>query len=139
MNARQAGLGSDVVRPEPSSLPGGLALRPSEPDDGRSNSVEDFLHLLRLRNVELRVEEDELRIRAPRGVLNREDLESIRQLKSKIIETLEQRQILEAPIRPRRAGCLVPLTVMQERFWHIAVNSNNGLARRYCTAVMRVS
>ncbi|MGB8841467.1 MAG: condensation domain-containing protein, partial [Aliidongia sp.] len=73
---------------------------------------------LRHDGVQIWVDNDQLRYRAPKGTVSPQRLEVIRQNKTKLILVLkEQDGGLAAPLRARDRGNVLPLSFAQRRLW----------------------
>lgn len=83
------------------------------------SSIAEFVASLRQAGLTLAVEDDQLRVKAPKGVIDAEMAAQIRTLKPKIVELLsaEDSRGAKAPIHACERGGLLPLGFVQERMW----------------------
>lgn len=101
-------------------------------------SAKHLLSTLHQRDVDLWVENGQLRLNAPKGVLCAEDVTNLRALKVELIQLLEQAELhMEMSPHPRLPGCPVPLTAAQRVAWRDLVNEA-GLSKRVSTFAVRI-
>lgn len=87
----------------------------------RSEEVTDLVLLCQRQGIRLWTENGRLRYRAPKEVLSRELLESLRGASSHIVEFLDgvaSAETLEPKILPRERPDRAPLTFTQLAYWH---------------------
>ena len=85
-------------------------------------SAYEFLSRLRALNISLRVEGEQLRVSAPRGVITPEIQREIAERKAEILAFLKeagQGKTGPAPGLPRAPGAQFPLSSAQQRLWFI--------------------
>ncbi|MFQ6030615.1 MAG: hypothetical protein ACE5Q6_24350, partial [Dehalococcoidia bacterium] len=84
-------------------------------------TTHDFLTQLRRRGVELRVEGDNLRISAPKGVMTTELQEELAQRKAEMLDLLARSEsevpFHRMPLLPRTRTEEAPLSFAQQRVW----------------------
>jgi len=100
--------------------------------------IDDFIHSLRMRSVQIKNRGGKLSVLSEAGVLQPADIDKIHTFKQKIIDSLKQQDSLLAPIRPRDDGCQIPLTVAQ-RLWWTHTRSLGVSIRRTSSIEMRVT
>lgn len=103
-------------------------------------NIHDFLDSLDQRGVKIWSDNGRIRYQAPKGTLGLQDLNKLGDWKVEIIEFLEHAPLdLDAPIRPRKAGCRVPLTARQRALWKAAHVNGSRWSRRMLGHTVRIS
>lgn len=99
------------------------------------NDVADFVAAIRRRQVQLWLDEGQLRYRAPKGVLTPEDMECLRSARQQIVT------LLQADAQPSAPGCPrltfdsgVPLAFSQLAHWNLYELSERRAIRQVASA-----
>ncbi|OQY27941.1 MAG: hypothetical protein B6244_08885 [Candidatus Cloacimonetes bacterium 4572_55] len=87
--------------------------------------TEDFLIRLRESDIRLHVENDRLKVDAPKGILTSELVKELKRNKEDIIELLNQFSPID-PIRLVERGSSLPLSFSQERLWFMDILSGDS-------------
>lgn len=100
----------------------------------------ELLSSLGRRGINIWIGDGQLRFKASERELRQEDVDGLRSLKLELVELLQQPAFTaELPLRPRSAGCPIPLTAIQRLLWNAIIFNKNGVSRRSCTISERIS